>query len=78
MVRGCVEIIADKYNLSKPQAIQYFLEIIRLSNSINEYLIYDIANAIGIPQDELLDGKQIQMNVLSSLANLSLKSSLSK
>ena len=67
-VRGCVEIIAEKYDFSKPQAIQYFLEIVRQSNCRNEWLIYDIANALDVPQNELLNGKQMQMRVLESLS----------
>lgn len=30
-------------------------------------MIYDIANAIGISKEELLNGKQIQKSILSSL-----------
>lgn len=66
LVRGCVETIAEKNVYSKAQAIQCFLEIVKQSNCTNEWLIYDIANAIGVPQDELLNGKQLQMRTLSS------------
>ena len=65
-MRGCVETIAEKNVYSKAQAIQNFLEIVKQSNCSNEWLIYDIANAIGVPQDELLNGKQLQMRTLSS------------
>lgn len=68
LVRGCVETIAEKNNLSKAQSIQKFLEIVRQSSCSNEWLIYDIANSIGIPRDELLNGKQLQMKVLVSLS----------
>ena len=68
LVRGCVETIAEKNNFSKAQAIQNFLEIVKQSNCSNEWLVYDIANSIGIPQDELLNGKQLQMKVLASLS----------
>ena len=76
LVRGCVEIISNKYNLSKSKAIQQFLEIVRQSDYWDEYLIYDIANAIGIPQDELLNEKQIQMRVLCLLKSVHPKSAL--
>lgn len=66
-VRGCIESIISKYNFSKAQAVQYFLEIVKQSNCRNEWLIYDIANAIGISKEELLNGKQIQKSILSSL-----------
>lgn len=68
-VRGCMEIIIEKYNLSKAEATQYFLEIIKQSKCINEWLIYDIANIIGLPQNELLKGKQMQIKALSSIVS---------
>lgn len=77
-VRGCVETIAEKNNFSKKQAIQNFLEIVKQSNCSNEWLVYDIANSIGIPQDELLNGKQLQMKVLASLATQVQKAKFSK
>ena len=78
LVRGCVETIAEKNGFSKAQAIQYFLEIVKQSNCTNEWLIYDIANAIGIPQDDLLNDKQLQMKVLTSLSTQVQKSTFSK
>ena len=78
LIRGCVETIAEKNGFSKAQAIQNFLEIVKQSNCSNEWLIYDIANAIGIPQDDLLNGKQLQMKVLTSLSAQIQKSNLSK
>lgn len=76
LVRGCIETIAEKNGFSKAQAIQNFLEIVKQSNCSNEWLIYDIANAIGIPQDDLLNGKQLQMKVLISLSEQVQKSNL--
>lgn len=78
LVRGCVETIAEKNNFSKAQAIQNFLEIVKQSNYTNEWLIYDIANAIGIPQNELLNGKHLQMKVLTSLSTQVQKPKFSK
>ncbi len=66
-VRGCMETIAKKNNLSKEQAVQYFLEMIKDSDCINEYLIYDIADALDLPREELLNGKQMQLQTLHSL-----------
>lgn len=76
LVRGCVETISEKNGFSEAQSIQYFLEIVKQSNCVNEWLIYDIANAIGLPQEELLNGKQLR--VLSSLSMQIKKSPLSK
>ena len=67
-VRGCMEIITEKYGMSKAQAVQQFLEIVKDSNSFNEWLIYDIADALDLPKDELLNGKAMQLNILQSLA----------
>ena len=77
-VRGCVETIAEKNNLSQAKAIQYFLDIVKQSNCTNEWLIYDIANAIGLSQNDILNNKQLQMKVLSSLSTKVQKSSFSK
>lgn len=68
-IRGCVETIVKKRHFSKAKAIQYFLEIVKQSNCTNEWLIFDIANAIGLSQDALLNGKQLQMKVLKSLSS---------
>ena len=68
LVMGCVETIAEKNECSKARAIQNFLEIVKQSKYTNEWLIYDISNAIGISQDDLLNGKQLQMKVLTFLS----------
>lgn len=78
LVRGCVETIAEKNECSKARAIQNFLEIVKQSKYTNEWLIYDIANAIGISQDDLLNGKQLQMKVLTFLSAQIQKANLSK
>lgn len=67
LIRGCVEIIVEKNKISKSQAIQQFLEILKQSDYTNEWLFWDIADAIGIPKDVLLDGKEIQMKALNSI-----------
>lgn len=67
-VRGCMETIAKKYNLSKEQSVQHFLEIVRESDCSNEWLIYDIADALDLPRDELLNGKKMQLEILQSLS----------
>ena len=68
-VRGCFEIIENKYNLSKKEATQYFLEMIKNTNSYSEWLIYEIANYLDINKDELLNTKTIQMNAINSIKN---------
>ncbi len=66
-VRGCLETLVEKYNISKIEATQKFLEIVKQSKCTNEWLIFDIANAIGISQEILLNGKDIQKKALNSI-----------
>ena len=66
-IRGCIETIEEKYSFSKLEAMRYFLEIVKQSNSLDDYLIFDIANAIGINQDTLLYEKDIQYKALDSI-----------
>lgn len=66
-VRGCMETIAKKDNLSKEQAVQRFLEIVRASDCSNEWLIYDIAETLEEDKDELLDGKKMQLAALQAI-----------
>lgn len=66
-VRGCMEVIASKEGLDRIQATQKFLEIIKQSQSSHQWLIFDIANSIGIQQEELLNGKEMQLNVIKGL-----------
>jgi len=68
-VRGCLETIASKFNLDRVSATQRFLEIVKQSQCTHQWLIYDIANAIGIPQEELLNGKEMQFNVIKGLSD---------
>lgn len=68
-VRGCIEKIVEKYNFSKSQAIQFFLEMVKASNNNFEYLIFDIANDLDVSKDELLNGKKIQIDTLNSISN---------
>ena len=65
-VRGCIEKILKNNNCSKIQALQKFLEILKFSNYSDEYLIFDIANAIGVSQEELLNGKEMQLKLINS------------
>jgi len=66
-VRGCLETIASKFNIDRVQATQRFLEIVRQSQCTQQWLIYDIANSIGIPQEELLNGKDLQFSIIHNL-----------
>lgn len=56
-VRGCLELIADKYSLDRAEATQKFLEIVYYSSNSREELVYDIANELNIPCESLLNEK---------------------
>jgi len=66
-VRGCVETIASKFNINRVKATQKFLEIVRNSQCTSEWLVFDLSNVLGIPQDELLNKKKLQINTLKKL-----------
>ena len=66
-VRGIIQRIEKKYNLNKKEATQHFLEMIRQSNYNNEWLIFDIADYLDIPHEELLKGKQMQISIVKEL-----------
>lgn len=72
-IRGILEIIGEKYNLSKKEATQHFLEMIKTSHYNNEWLICDIADILDIPQDELLFGKELQLETIKRIKNVSNK-----
>lgn len=67
-VRGCMETIAKKYNLSKEQSVQRFLEIVKESDNYDEWLIFDIADVLDMPREELLYGKKMQLEILHSIS----------
>lgn len=62
-----METIAKKFNLSRAQAVQAFLEIVRESKCNNEWLIYDIADSLELSREELLYGKQMQLDLIGHL-----------
>lgn len=66
-IRCCIETIEKKFNLNRIKATQKLLEMLRVSANINEWLVFDIANAIGVPQDELLYEKKLQFNIVKKL-----------
>jgi len=68
-VRGCLEVIGEKFGYNKEQSLQFFLELIMQSSCSYEYLIYDIADILGIDRDELLNGKSLQIEVINNLSN---------
>lgn len=66
-VMVCMKLIEKHYKLSKVQAMQKFLTMIRQCNGVNDYLIYEIADSLFVPREELLSGKRLQLNILNDL-----------
>lgn len=66
-VRSYIELLQTQYHLNKIEATQKFLEVVRHSECINEWFIYDLALAIQIPKEELLYGKERQTELIKRL-----------
>lgn len=66
-VRGCLEKIVRDNNCSKKDAVQYFLNLLYQSNYSHEWMIYHIADNIGMNKDNLLNGKEIQLEAINSI-----------
>ena len=69
-VRGYITKVAEKFNLNRIEATQRFLEIVRSSQCTNQWLIYDLAEAIGMNRDELLDTKTIQLSAQADIVKI--------
>ena len=66
-ITGCIKKIEEKMNCSKIEAVQHFLEFVKQSNFSHEFLIHDLAHFIGVSIDELLFGKEMQLEVIDSI-----------
>lgn len=70
-VRGLLETVEEKYFLSTNEAINYLFSILRGNRGYaNDFFIYDIADALELPPDELLNKKDIQRKALNSIRRL--------
>ena len=68
-VRGCIKRIEEKYKINKVDSLQKFLEMLYSSNYINAWLIFDIADFLGLDRNQLLTGKELQLSVLEDIKN---------
>lgn len=66
-VRGVIEKIEEKYGVDKFEANQMFLEMIKSSEYISEWLVFDIASFLDLPKEMLLYSKDLQLNILLEL-----------
>jgi len=69
-VRGYIAKVAEKFGLDRIGATQKFLEIVRASQCSYQFLILDLANAIGISGDEALGTKTLQLTAQEEIAKI--------
>ena len=68
-VRGCIKKIEEKYRINKIDSLQKFLEMLYLSNYISVWLIFDIADFLGLDREQLLTSKELQLSILEDIKN---------
>ncbi len=66
-IRGYIIVLEKKFNLSKIEALQKFLEIVMNSPYRNQFLIFELADIIDYPHDKLLNSKYIQNIAIESI-----------
>jgi hypothetical protein len=69
-VRGYMSRIMEKFSLDKVGATQKFLEIARSTCCSNVWLIFELADAIGMDRDELLNGREMQLKMRADIIAL--------
>lgn len=68
-VRGCINVIEEKFKINKSEAMNKFLEIIMNSMYMHQFLVFDIAAALDVDKEDLLNGKFIQYKAITSVFN---------
>jgi hypothetical protein len=68
-VRGYIEKVGKKFRLDKVAACQKILEIVRYSQCSHEFLIYDLAEIIGMSGAELLNSKTLRLSAKKIIEN---------
>lgn len=68
-VRGCINVIEKKFKISKVEAMDKFLEIIRNSKCMCQFLVFDIAHSLNIDKEDLLMEKVIQYGAITDIFN---------
>lgn len=69
-VRGYMAEMGEKFGLDRKKTTQKFLETMRGSSSCNQWLVYDLAAVIGMPGDELLNTKKMQLKAQTEITKL--------
>ncbi len=66
-VRGCIKKIEEKYSVDKIKGLQMFLEMLYNCRYKSAWRIFDIADFLGLDRIQLLEGKDLQLNVLEDI-----------
>lgn len=66
-VRGYIIVLERKFNISKFEAMQKFLEILTSSSYCNQFLIFELADIIDCTHNKLLNSKYIQNIAIESV-----------
>lgn len=66
-IRGLIKAVEQKYNLNKNKAAQVILEIISESKHYDQFLIFELAEKIGLDAKKTLNGKELQLSAIEDI-----------
>ncbi len=66
-VRGCIKTLEEKYNVDKIKGLQLFLEMLYSSKYMSAWLMFDIADFLGIDRKHLLNSRDLQLSALNDI-----------
>lgn len=67
VIRGIIDIIIDKFNMSKIEALQFFLDICSNTDLFGKKFIIKLSEILDVDNNELLNSKNIQLQVIKNL-----------
>ncbi len=66
-VRGLILFVEQKWNTNKNKATQAILEIIKESKHFDQFLIFEIAEKLGLDKEKTLRGKLLQLGAIDEI-----------
>jgi len=67
VIRGIIDIIIEKFNMSKIEALQFFLDTCSNTDLFGEKFIMKLSEILGVDNNELLNSKKIQLQVIKNI-----------
>lgn len=67
VIRGIIDIIIEKFNVSKIEALQFFLDTSSNIDLSGKKFILKLSEILGVDNNELLNSKNIQLQVVKDL-----------